>query len=165
LNTAKISEILEDLREPFFDFCDLKLSEKPNYFSGTNFSDILYQRLEQAETKHLWVLDRAYLLEPGTLDELLVVKDHVNLSTLNPTLGPLKSGPRFYAVNELYYKPTELADLPEVVVAGFNPGAVPRKAEAQILLESKIKTYSYNLVLAALMAAQKGLKVVGLLYR
>ncbi|MDX1919338.1 MAG: hypothetical protein SFU25_01225 [Candidatus Caenarcaniphilales bacterium] len=138
------------------------------HYATSNFKEFsqevvgLIDSLKENNISTLVVLDDAEPLRE-LQSELCLVKDHMNLSTLNPLLGPNddSKGQRFFPVSDLYLSPTELSELEKVTVCGLNPGSEPTLNEKTIL-KIHSQAYCYNLVLCALIAAHRGIKVIGL---
>lgn len=76
------------------------------------------------------------------------IKDHINLSGLNPLKGP-----NFISLTNTY----ESKD--GIVVVCLKEGTHLNNKEKKILLKIGVKAYCYNLVQKAILASSKGLKV------
>lgn len=161
----KISSVTQQFisQFPIIDFSRLKIQGAKQFESFSNEVIQLIDSLKAEGNKTIVILDDSFPLREVS-EGLYLVKDHINLSTLNPLLGPNddKKGERFFPVSDLYLAPKELQELESLVVCGLNNGAEPKISEKTIL---KIHSHSYcfNLVLCALVAAHRGIKVVGLL--
>ncbi|MFN5538911.1 MAG: hypothetical protein ACK481_02450 [Candidatus Melainabacteria bacterium] len=190
LNLNSLIDYLTDSSEgevAIIDFTGLNLISKQNLFQFSIFDrDALGKTLHEIQStpletskeniiSKLIIIDHAYLLNTQEEQtEIFYVKDHVNLSTLNPLIGTISrvGEPRFFPVNEIYLKPsglisdskkgTEVEVLNSCTVAGLNSKAKPNIDEMKILNEAGISHYCYNLVLTSLMAAHKDFKILGL---
>lgn len=105
-----------------------------------------------------------------------VVSDHLNLTGTNPLVGPThEGGPRFPVINDVYVNVIDTLDpkktmplnnplgsLPSGVVAGLKDGVVPTDEDLEAMRKMGAEFYCYNLVPAMLVAAQIGLKVLGI---
>jgi purine-nucleoside phosphorylase len=161
-------DFIKASRLPVIDF-----TSQDEKFEGYNsfdwFSPKVIKKIDELKSKGestVIIVDFAVQLkDPGVKGSFKLVKDHINLSTQNPLLGKenLNGGPRFFAINELYHLPDELKDkLPLSVLVCLNSLAEPTEEQSKILLNSGATDYGYDLVLASLVAAHRGLKVIGL---
>ncbi len=152
----KIEDVLKNIqnRDQIIDFTGL--SESKNQFK--KFSADSYELISSfPQNSKILIIDWAHSLKPSELSEINFVKDHINLTTQNPSLGR----PHFYAVNSFYQQFNDLKN--ESIVVGLNPQAVPSKAEVLALVKAGATHYSYNLVQTALCAAERGLTGIGIL--
>lgn len=148
---------------PIVDFTSLGIQDSNRFAS---FSDEVFPLIDSLKVKGhntLVVLDNAWSLRDIN-SGVYLVKDHINLSTLNPLLGPNdeSKGERFFPVSDLYLAPQELSGLESLVVCGLNKGADP-KVNEKTILKIHSHCYCFNLVSCALVAAHRGVKVIGLL--
>lgn len=166
-----LQEIIGSLAESraVVDFTDLQIQSE-NYFSFDWFDSKVIEcldRIKESGQQEIVIIDYAVGLSAASPSESIkLVTDHINLTTLNPLLGPNDEakGPRFFPVNDLYLQPNELkSKIGASVVAGLNSMAEPTEKEKQILIESGATDYAYDFVLSSLVAAHRGLKVVGIL--
>ena len=151
---------LTNLNLPVINFTKLVLDSEKQYVFPAFCAEIS-SVISNLGASQIIIIDRAFSLDSNKINKpkLAIVKDHLNLSTLNPLIGkiPLK----FFAVNELYQNP--LPELEEIILLGLNPGVQLNEQETNLLIRVKVKAYSYNLVLASLIAASCGKKVIGCL--
>ena len=108
------------------------------------------------------ILDSGFALgnSLGQKNNLKIVQDHINLTTLNPFIGHIP--PKFFAVNNLY-KTNIFPELEPVIIVGLNPNSRPSLEQSKILLKASANYYSFNLVLTALVAAFHNKNVIGLI--
>jgi hypothetical protein len=161
------NQILQAISQfPVINFCGEPFAEPELKFENFNQdTQGLIDKLKAENNKTIVVIDRGFSLKGNNSNaELKLVKDHINLSNLNPLIGPNDDthGGRFFPVNKVYLQPTELNSLGTVVVAGLNPGANPKDNE-KLVLKLQADYYCYNLVLLSLFAAHRELNVIGLI--
>lgn len=178
--TESLKETLKELihNYPIIDFTDSFSGEEDHkkyfYFDwySTEVERTIRHLQKHTETPNSPLIIADYGISLGKAKPeqpkqvLKVIRDHLNLSTLNPLLTPIKddSNPRFFAVNDLYLCPEKLKNkFPEAIIAGLNSLAEPNKEESMIMKQAGATDYSYDFVLAALVAANCGFKVIGLL--
>ncbi|MBI3590400.1 MAG: hypothetical protein HY094_03350 [Candidatus Melainabacteria bacterium] len=80
--------------------------------------------------------------------KIFSIKDHVNLSGINPLKGP-----NFVSLTDTY------SSKKGVIVAGLKNGVHPNDKEKKILLNVGVQAYCYNLVPTAILAASLGLQI------
>lgn len=119
------------------------------------------------------IVDRGYGFKTQAVH---LVADHINLSGHNPLVGPNdENGPRFPVVNHVYLCAADLINqeetwsignplekLPTGIAAGIKPGVKLNSQEWEHLTQLGANFYCHNLVQSMLVAAHKGLPVVGL---
>jgi hypothetical protein len=121
------------------------------------------------------VVDRAYNCADPSQAHLVV--DHINLTGDNPLVGPNDNavGPRFPVVNNIYLCSADLIDqeetwsignplgkLPTGIAAGVKAGVRLDDQEWQTVKGLGADFYCYNLVQCMILAAHRGLPVVGI---
>ena len=117
---------------------------------------------EPSEEKLAIVLDTAYGLE-GTAP--VVVRDHINLSGVNPLIGPNHSiGERFPVVNDIYCADDSNGlTLKKVVAAGVKVGRSVDDSDLEFIRTLGAQCYCFNLVPTMLIAAHAGWKILAIL--
>jgi len=92
-----------------------------------------------------------------------VVRDHINLSGVNPLIGPNHPiGERFPVLQGVYISAGALDGLDEVVVAGLKHSRLLDAEDADFMHILGADCYCYNIVPTMIVAAHAGWKVLAL---
>lgn len=123
--------------------------------------DVIKLLREPGKERLLVVLDTAYGLPNGTP---VVVRDHLNLSGVNPLVGPNNPiGERFTVVNDIYvHDAAAFSSLKAVVAAGVKPGRTVDAGDLDFIRSLGAECYTFNLVPTMLIAAHAGWKVLAI---
>jgi len=106
------------------------------------------------------VIDRGYGLDK---DEVVVVRDHLNMTGSSPLVGPNDPiGERFPVLDGTYLVPRE-ADVRSVIIAGLKPGCNPSPDEIAMIRTLGAEAWCYNVVPTMIVAAHASFKVWALL--
>ena len=115
------------------------------------------------------VLDTARGLKSGKsaagVQAPRLVRDHINLSGINPLIGPNNPcGDRFPVVNDIYLHecPKQLGALESLVAAGVKPGKEVDSEAMELLHKLGADCYCFHLVPTMLIAAHAGWKILAI---
>lgn len=156
-------EKINELQIPIINFTSLEL-KAPKVFNFLQFNLEIIRIISDLPSAEIILIDVGYSIQANQKhnieQNLKIVQNHVNLTNLNPFIGQVP--PKFFAVNNLY-KTNSFPSLENIIVAGLNPNCKPSPKQSQILSEIKVSYYSYNLVLASLVAAFYNKNVIGII--
>ncbi len=148
-----------------FDGDFLEFKPECNFSKATTLS---FLKKPKKMNDKILIIDYGFQLEKNN-NKYLLVSDHINLSGQNPLIGANDNslGERFFPLNNLYLiEQIQLSsEMQKGVLACFNTGFRPNIKENDFLttLLPEVKAYSYNLILASLLAAHQKIKVCGLI--
>lgn len=129
----------------------LKKEVKIDFTKSGNFKSFnkkVKQYILKNKTKRtIQITDYIYPFK-GFTENMLEIKDHINLSGFNPLVGP-----RFISLTNIYNSKSG------IIVVGLREGTYPNNKEKKILLSANAQAYCYNLVPTVIFATSLGLKI------
>jgi purine-nucleoside phosphorylase len=136
----------------------------PDWESYSSFNEDVVESLRKhgraCEGERVLVIDRGYGLDK---DEVVVVRDHLNLTGASPLVGPNNTiGERFPVLDGIYLV-SHNAGARSVITAGLKPGCNPSPDDIAKIKTLGAEAWCYNVVPTMIVAAHAGFKVCALL--